>query len=199
MSQFMVLSLPSSGTDWICGIIARHGRVEYYQKEFFNPICNPLYREELSRHFGCELPGTMPHIAEPGTIAIMNQIYQETWENHGYTMDKEVWSPFKLDWFKSHFQCLLMYRRMGSVFPPGRLRVWQWYDCIYHSLVQNGRLTHKMHFPLRARAELAHAACWKMMLTSGLPVISYDTMVWGTEEDITKEIEATWIPRVIDP
>ena len=44
--QYMMLSLPNSGTDWLCRILAKHGRgdaLRYYDKEFFNPICNLKY------------------------------------------------------------------------------------------------------------------------------------------------------------
>ena len=48
--QYMILSLPNSGTDWLCRILAKHGRsdgLRYYDKEFFNPICNPKYATVL--------------------------------------------------------------------------------------------------------------------------------------------------------
>lgn len=55
MKQWMMLSLPNSGSTWIGKILGKHSRIlNYYDKEFFSPNCNPMHRELIADGFGSE-------------------------------------------------------------------------------------------------------------------------------------------------
>ncbi|MHB1425187.1 MAG: hypothetical protein ACYC3I_18605 [Gemmataceae bacterium] len=130
-----LLSLPNTGTDWLVGLLLRHNPALRYFREFFNPICNPKYEDELNRSFGCEMAGNYAMIAKP--LRGHDPVLQRTWakENHNFT--KENYSAFKVDWFHAKFDCFVLYRRAELTLPGSRLPVKAWYDAMYCSLLRN--------------------------------------------------------------
>lgn len=199
----MIMSLPNSGTDWLCPILAKHsgGRLRYFEKEFFNPICNLKYADVLAKAFGCELVTCHEHIAASWTGPQLDAIYRATWLRSGCNFDKEVFSPFRVHWFAERFDVVIMQRPTDEVFPPSRARVWSWYDAIYDSLLQHkqaiGFLT-----ALDDRARVAHRACQSHMLHEAtrlqLPVLSYRTLGTGTKEQVVEHLDRGWIGRLVD-
>ncbi len=162
--QYMMLSLPNSGTDWLCRILAKHGRgdgLRYYDKEFFNPICNLKHATVLEGPFGCELASCFENIGVRSELQArdLEAAYQASWEMEGYNFDKENFSALKVPFFAQHFDIVFLYRPAYNVFPPSRLRVWAWYDAIYTAMVANGEIKADQ-LDLQERALAAHAACW---------------------------------------
>lgn len=130
-----LLSLPNTGTDWFVDLLLRQNpRLKYY-REFFNPICNPVYENVLNRAFGCEMVDNFAVIAK--SHCQHEAVFQQTWANENYNFTKENYSAFKLKWYITHFDCLVLYRRAELSLPGSRLPVKAWYDAMYCSLVRN--------------------------------------------------------------
>lgn len=201
--QVMILSLPNSGTDWLCPILAKHsgGRLRYFEKEYFNPITNWKHTDVLARAFGCELVTCHEHIAARWTGSLLDAIYRTTWQREDWSFDKEVFSPFRVPWFAERFDVVIMQRPTYDVFPPSRARVWSWYDAIYHSLLKAGQLA-AFSPSLEQRARIAHSHCQSHMLHEAtrlqLPVLSYRTLGTGTKEQVVEHLDRGWIGRLVD-
>jgi hypothetical protein len=130
-----LLSLPNTGTDWFVDLYLRQNPSLRYYREFFNPICNPTYENELRRAFGCEMVDSYQLIAK---VHCPHQIvYQQTWMKESYNFTKENYSAFKLDWYSSQFDCFVLYRRAERTLPGSRIQVKAWYDAMYCSLLRN--------------------------------------------------------------
>jgi hypothetical protein len=204
----MILSLPNSGTDWLCAILAKHGReLRYFEKEFFNPICNQHYAPILETAFGCELASSYRNIAWRGRdpkVAAMEDVYQATWAGEAFNFDKENFSAMKVEFFARHFRLAFLYRSAANVFPPSRLRVWAWYDAIYQALVDVGGIlpANLGARTLAERAQVAHAACWTEMRYQaeilGVPIIDYEVLCTEDKQRVLSEIGRGWIKDRVD-
>ena len=51
----LMLTLPNSGSTWFAKLVAGLPGCRYYEKEFFNPVCNLKHELVLRRNFGSEL------------------------------------------------------------------------------------------------------------------------------------------------
>ena len=205
--QYMMLSLPNSGTDWLCRILAKHGRgdgLRYYDKEFFNPICNLKYATVLEGPFGCELASCFENIGVRSEYQArdLEAAYRATWEMEGYNFDKENFSALKVPFFAQHFDIVFLYRPAYNVFPPSRLRVWAWYDAIYTAMVANGEIEADQ-LDLQERALAAHAECWRVMRAAaakiGAPILDYETLCKAsTESAVAYHLNVGWIAEAVD-
>lgn len=130
-----LLSLPNTGTDWFVGLLLRQNPTLRYYREFFNPVCNPKYEDELNRSFGCEMVDNYAMIAKP--LRRHDPMFERTWVKENYNFTKENYSAFKLDWFLDRFDCFVLYRRAELTLPGSRLQVKTWYDAMYCSLLRN--------------------------------------------------------------
>jgi hypothetical protein len=203
--QYLILSLPNSGTDWLCPILAEHGGLHYYRKEFFNPITNPQYGHVLEAGFGCELPTCHRNIGRGAEAADLEAIYRETWlrEEGAWNFDKEVYSPLKVEFFARHFRIAFLHRPVESVFPPSRLRVWAWYDAIYCAFLASGRIGQSRGArPLAVRARIAHHTAWAAMREAAVrldaPVLDYDLLCQADAATIRAHLSRGWIRDVVD-
>lgn len=200
----MILSLPNSGTDWLCRILAKHGKdLRYYEKEFFNPLCNWKHCLVMELAFGCEMVSCHRNIglcAEEQADQL-EAIYQNTWCQYDWNFDKENFAAFKVDFFAKHFEIVILHRSAGSMFPPSRARVWNWYDAIWNGLVAHGHLIgHSM--ALECRAHDAHRVCsWELVRWAdrlGAPVLDYDVLCTAPVGLVQDHLDRGWIGRAVD-
>jgi hypothetical protein len=204
----MILSLPNSGTDWLCRILAKHGKgdgLRYYEKEFFNPICNPKYAMMLEPVFGCELAYCHENIGIWSEVQDeeLEAVYQDSWACESYNFDKENYSALKVRFFARHFELVFLFRPVENVFPPSRLRVWAWYDAIYSALVATGMIEETGPIDLEGRSVAAHKTCWDVMWKEaeaiGAPVLDYERLCKaGSVEDVADHLGRGWIARAVD-
>ena len=131
----VLLSLPNTGTDWLVNLLLRQNPQLKYYREFFNPICNPVYENVLNRVFGCEMVDNFALIAK--AQCRYEAVYRQTWSKENYNFTKENYSAFKLNWFVQHFDCVVLYRRAELSLPGSRLPVKTWYDAMYCSVLRN--------------------------------------------------------------
>lgn len=148
----LMLSMPNSGSTWFALLLAEFlpGH-RYYDKEFFNPVCNMKHERVLRRNFGSELASCYRNICSPGDARIGADI-EATWGKENYTFTKECMSPFKLDAFLPYFGVFLFLRTAANTFPPKRVRVWSFYEHMWHSLRDHD-------WPVTATA--LDARCWE--------------------------------------
>lgn len=190
MNEHMLMQcLPNTGSTWLGGVIARNiPGCRYYQKEFFNPICNLKHEKALSKVFGSELVSCYENIAE-GDGPLLDSCIEETWGSEDYSFTKECWSPFKTEAFTRHFRVFVLDRSREHTFPPSRVRVWSFYEHAWWALKKRG-------FSLgaestKARAEEAFDVMRYSLLSDaarlGLPVISYERL-WGGQAQVEAEI-----------
>ena len=208
MNQYLILSLPSSGSDWLSRILAKNSELQYYDKEFFNPACNwnfelvdGGYSHILEKGFGCEWASSCKNIADRNvSLDLLESIYQETWLRQNYTFDKENYSAFRVPFFKRYFDIVYLYRSVRTLFPPSRARVLNWYDAIYASLKMNGIVDSPIDESIRNRVLTAHRICWRELESSGpyIPVIDYDILVEGSEIAVREELEKGWLLKAIN-
>ena len=201
--QYLILSLPNSGTDWLCPILARQGGLRYYQKEFFNPICNPVHGTRLEAAFGCELASCYANIGLPWDrqVETLESLYRTTWAAEPYNFDKENFSPLKVAWFARHFRIVMLHRAASSVFPPSRLRVLAWYDAIYNAMADHGHLV-RQAVDLTARAKRAHEVSWVLMRQAAacldIPVLDYDELCTADRDRVRQSLAVGWIADVVN-
>lgn len=201
-AQYMILSTPNCGTDWLCKILASHGRgLSYYNKEFFNPICNERYGEVLASAFGCELASCYRKIAQKVSADELDRVYDATWLQQTCNFDKENFAAWRVEFFAERFDLAFLQRPVVGVFPPSRLRVWAWYDAIWQSAVQACRL-HGFPFSLRDRARQAYWAAWCELSSwaerLNAPVIQYDVLCRGDRQAVLGQINRGWIAATVD-
>jgi hypothetical protein len=136
----LMLTMPNSGSTWFAKLLAeRVPGCRYYDKEFFNPVCNLKHELTLRRNFGSELISCYRNIASPGDSYVDDDIV-DTWGTENYNFTKECQSGFKLDAFLRHFRVFVFLRPEEESFPPKRARVWSFYEHAWHSLQYHGYL-----------------------------------------------------------
>jgi hypothetical protein len=168
--------MSSSGGKWLASTIARHlPGCRYYDKEYFNPWCNPNRELILVRNFGCEMASCYRNIALPGDNNIEADI-DNTWSADGYTFTKEVFSAFKLPTLLRRFDVFALVRRTDDCLPTKRSNVWNCYEHTWWAL-------HEARYPMTAtlardRAIEAHAFIRKKIIEDcerfNLPVMEFD-------------------------
>lgn len=197
----MLLSLPNSGTDWLVGCICRCENLNYY-REFFNPIVNPQYEDIIASAFGCELNDTSDMIAAPISDEITFEVLQNTWRKTNFNFTKENYSPFKLRFFKSFFECFVLYRETEMCIPGSRREaVMTWYSSLWSSLKNNlATLPHSIFAAtdwaiknantINKRQVAAHILCGHNLLQDarkmGVPVLQYNDLMSLPEQKIAE-------------
>jgi hypothetical protein len=197
-NQFMLLSLPSCGTDWVMSCLLGEKSPDYF-REFFNPLANFQRYATLARAFGCELPQTIGLIARPVNMRreAVDAAYNITWRAENFLFTKENYSAFLVPYWQGKFQCVALYRPRNLTFPPNRLRVVNWYSCMFTSLNMNlasypGMFQLAFHRQMVAvhtladRCEAAHAFCFWRLLEDcedfNIPVINYRSLLEAPNE-----------------
>jgi len=133
----ILFSTPNSGSDWFASMLIAGDPKKRYFREFFNPITNDKYIDDLAGGFGCEFITTYKNIARLDK-RICEEIYQKTWQKEQFNFTKENYSVFKIPFFVEKFDCIGLTRKIEHSFPPRRRdHVFWWYDCIYNSMVAN--------------------------------------------------------------
>jgi hypothetical protein len=171
----LMLTMPNSGSTWFAKLVAAHlPGCRYYDKEFFNPVCNLKHEITLRRNFGSELVSCYRNIASPGDANLDDDILA-TWGTENYNFTKECQSCFKMEAFLRHFRAFVFLRPEAESFPPNRARVWSFYEHAWHSLRHHGH-------PLKAetttdRALEAYRVMYAHMVAEAkahhVPVILY--------------------------
>jgi hypothetical protein len=178
MKSLLMQTLPNSGSTWFATLLAQHiPGCRYYDKEFFNPVCNLKHEMVLRRNFGCELVECYRNNALPGDEHIDDDI-KRTWGNEDYTFTKECNSAFKLPAFARHFNCFVFLRSAAYSFPPDRVRVWSFYEHAWFALREAGH--ELIGVRLHERAYEAHGILRRVILADaaqlGIPVIHYEEL-----------------------
>lgn len=168
----MILAMPSSGSDFFARAVARATGWSYYDKEWFNPMCNLSRYDRLVRAgCGCETVGAYERISWPEVWTHIDDVVQE-FSDEGYVLDKEVFGHSKIQFFRERgFDCIALVRSAESMFPPSRLRVLQWYDAIArsHGTQDKGDFLESVYYGYRI--------CRTLLEGSGLTVVDYDSML----------------------
>ena len=137
MRPKMLLAMPNSGSDLLikCVLETLPGHTYFENKEFFNPICNlPMTDQLRELKFGCELyPENIWERLSPSTLDFIQQHVSK------YSLWKDVFWFGKEYLFADQFDCCILVRGLG-MFPPSRLRVLQWYESIYKTLITDKNL-----------------------------------------------------------
>lgn len=205
--QYMIIGLPSCGSDWLCPLLARHsgGRLRYFEKEYFNPITNWKHTGVLESVFGCEMVSCYRNITAPSWDSNAQRVYEQTWCKDDYNFDKELMSPFRVEHWAQRFAVALLHRSRENTFPPSRARVWSWYDAIYHSLLAHGHETCRDAKPptLAERTRRAHDVCWRHLKEVAgrldLPILDYDHLCQDPEPAIVDQLgRVQWIVALVD-
>jgi len=186
----LLLTMSSSGGKWLASTVARHlPGCRYYDKEFFNPWCNPKHEVWLREAFGCEQASCYRNIARPGDKDV-REVIERTWGREQYTFTKECFSAFKVELLMETFDIVGLVRSTEDVFPPRRSNVWNCYEHTWMSLVENG-------IPMcatrgRERAEEAHAYISNKIRRDGkrlgFPVVEFDWLQTATAEELQEEL-----------
>lgn len=210
-NQYMLMGIPSSGTDWMAHILqSSHPFLtsDKVAKEYFNPICNPRHWDQLRKSFGCELIDTYRNIADRLSdrekLQQAEQVYMNTWVSDGQlNFSKETFCPFQVQFFADRFTMIGMVRDACHTFPPARLRVLNWYNTIWQSLAYHQRtdawavdsmiatMVDRGHAHARKsllhRAVIAHAICRAVVIRDlaacGVTFINWrEVMVYDGDE-----------------
>jgi len=174
----LMLTMPNSGSTWFANLLAGClPGCRYYEKEFFNPVCNLKHEIRLRRNFGSELVSCYQNIASPGDANIDDDIIA-TWGSENYNFTKECQSAFKLEAFLRHFRVFAFVRPEAESFPPNRARVWSFYEHAWHSLAYHGYTLHAETTPDRAIE--AYRVIYSHILADaarhGVPIIYYSDL-----------------------
>lgn len=185
--SLLMLTMPNSGSTWFANLLGKFlPGCRYYEKEFFNPVCNMKHEIVLRRNFGSELVSCYRNIASAGTADIDDDIVA-TWGRENYTFTKECQSAFKLEAFLRHFRVFAFLRPEADSFPPARARVWSFYEHAWHSLVYHGYALHAESTPDRAIE--AFRVIYRHVVTDaerhGVPIIYYNDL-FGEREALRK-------------
>lgn len=186
----LMQSLPNSGSTWIAQLVADTTPGMKYCYEYFNPLRNVQREAVLSKRFGCETVQCFRHIAYVGSDDDVLDDIDATWPLDGYNFTKEVFSPLKLSAFAQRFDCVVFLRKAEHTFPPGRLRVWSFYEHAWHALRLAGvDLSATL---CRARAVEAHEWMVNRMLRDadrlGVPVIWWHELMAGDVDDVWRAL-----------
>ena len=194
MRPLLMLTLPNSGSTWFASLLAEHiPDCSYYSKEFFNPVCNLKHEMVLRRNFGCELVECYRNIAKRGDKHIDDDI-RATWGAEQYTFTKECNSAFKLPVFDRHFNCFVFLRSAANTFPPGRVRVWSFYEHAWFALKEAG--LYGLHgVTTMDRAVEAHAILTDVILRDAarlkVPVINYEEVFSDPASIVSRLLSVT--------
>jgi len=202
-NQTILFSTPNSGSDWFAATICRGDPEIRYFSEFFNPITNDKYIDELARGFGCEFITTYKNIASLDKT-ICEEIYQKTWGKERFNFTKENYSVFKIPFFKEKFNCIGLTRKIERSFPPSlRHNVYWRYDCIYNSMLANldtlpKKTKNKMEISERTLTSIEHKILmcnhiYQEALVNycneyDIPIIAWEKLM-GRKKDAIKELE----------
>ena len=209
----MMLTLPNSGSTWLADLIASTCRLPY-QDEFFNPLHNARYEDELARHFGCELISCYEHIAQEGgreTVACIDK----TWGQEELAFTREIFSPLKLQAFTKRFNVFCLLRSQQESFPPHDLRVWSYYEHAWWSMWDATPLTtdaqpvwHRPNgagrYPLNGQCSRSRAIEAHWILSQeirydayrlGVPVLDWEDIMQSNFEDTCRLLAPTSIPN----
>jgi len=183
--DFILITTPNTGSTWLAKILAKHSDAPYYDKEFFNPSTNPVYRDVIAEEFGCELIGCYRNIARPIASPALEEMLRRTWWRHGWRFNKEVYAAFKLDALQQFFDTAILWRRFDEVFPPLRSRVWGWYEAIYVSAIEAG-LAAPIEGGLFARAMEGWRLAWQEIdeCAADAPRIDHDLLMTAGASNI---------------
>jgi hypothetical protein len=208
--QIALLGLPNTGTDWFVDLLLRQNPDLRYYREFFNPICNEKYEDQVGRAFGCETVGTYEKIADPRCPC--EEVYEQTWAREAYNFTKENYSAFKVDMFRKKFACVVLHRRAELTLPGSRMQVKTWYDAMYWSLVRNrARLEADVRSLVQwagsaadtvNKRQVAAFAIYSYQLLKeakryALKVLHYDTLLQYSPEELVPHLRD--VPGVVDP
>jgi hypothetical protein len=176
--DLLIVTTPNTGSTWLTKLLARHSAAPYYDKEFFNPVCNPLYRDYLGERFGCELVSMYHNIALPMKPGDLEEVLAKTWWRHAWRFNKENQLAWKLEAFRQFFDVVVLWRRMDNVFPPSRPRVWGWYEAFYVSALEAG-IADKVEGGVVSRAMEGWRLAWDKINqdSADLPRIDYDLLM----------------------
>jgi len=204
-----LLSLPNTGSDWFASLLLKQNPALKYFREFFNPICNPKYEDELRGAFGCEMVDNYQMIAKPHGPC--EEVYRRTWAREEYNFTKENYSAFNLRWFHGKFDCFVLYRRVEMTLPGGRLQVKTWYDAMYGSLIKN---KWSLERDVRALIDFAAASAdtiakrqvpafviyyYKLLKDAhryNMPVLDYEKLMQSSPEEVVYLVRE--LPGVVD-
>jgi hypothetical protein len=187
----LMLTMPNSGSTWFAKLIAGYlPGCRYYEKEFFNPVCNLKHEKILRRNFGSELVSCYLNIASRGDAHIDEDI-AATWGVENYTFTKECQSAFKLPMFLRHFRVFVFLRPTEESFPPSRARVWSFYEHAWHSLKYHGHAVSAE--TTTDRAIEAHRVIYAHLEADakrrGVPILYYSDL-FGEPEDLRVRLVA---------
>ena len=195
----MVLTLPNSGSDWFAPLLAEAAGLSYV-KEFFNPICNTKYREQLARHFGCELVSCYRNIGReyrPGTLRAeaLDELYEATWCKEQYHCSKDIYGFLSAEFFDTHFTCVTLHKDRNHAFPPSRRRVQVYYDAIYEALRDRGDIGYPGRpLTLRERCEFAYDVAWDVLESEshrlGSPIVDAAILLYSSRGAIRDHLKA---------
>jgi hypothetical protein len=179
----LMLTMPNSGSTWFAKLVAeRLPGCRYYDKEFFNPVCNLKHELVLRRNFGSELVGCYRNIASAGDESIDDDI-RATWGTETYNFTKECQSAFKLEAFMRHFRVFAFLRPEAESFPPNRARAWSFYEHAWYSLLHHGHRLTAETTPDRALE--AHRVIYSHIVADatarGVPILYYSDLFDETE------------------
>lgn len=182
----LMLTMPNSGSTWLANAIGKSlPGCRYYEKEFFNPVCNMKHELVLRRQFGSELLDCYRNIATPGDATIHDDI-RATWGAEKYTFTKECQSCFKLPVFLQHFKVFVFVRSAAESFPPRRARVWSFYEHAWWALKAQGHVLNAVSTPDRALE--AHRILYDRLLSDAaahdVPVIHYSELFTADPETL---------------
>jgi len=196
-NQTILFSTPNSGSDWLASIIiAGDNKIKYF-REFFNPITNDKYTDELAKGFGCEFISTYKNIARLDN-SVCEKIYKNTWEKEKFNFTKENYSVFKIPFFVEKFNCIGLIRKIENSFPPSRKNeVYWWYDCIYNSMLANFEtlppktkikleISEKTLSSIEHKILMCHYIYQETLIDQcqeyGIPIIEWENLVGSTKK-----------------
>ena len=207
---FMLLGLPNTGTDWLASQICDSNKNLLYYREFFNPITNDLYPEEISEFFGCELSTTARNIAKKILPPDYKKTIKHTWKKTDFNFTKENYSAFQIENHQESFDCFILYRKLCESLPSQdqnperRGAVINWYDSIYFSLIENQKqlepdVADLVEFSknkansINKKIASAHVICYYKILKDAkkykIPVINYSILTENRGEEIANHLQ----------
>lgn len=134
----LLASLPSSGSDWLAGCIARSHPALRYRREYFSPIANWRRSQRLATVLGDTLFYTTPQLCRARSRAEIQSLLDSTWRQDGFNFTKENYLAFQIEQFAETFTVIVLLRRFEDTFPPHRHRVMRWYEHFHGALAVNG-------------------------------------------------------------
>lgn len=181
--QIMLLSAPNNGSDWLVETILESQENLSYYREFFNPITNEEYMDDLKSSFGCENEFF-------SKIATLNEnmcekTYCNTWQKETYNFTKENYSAYKVSFFAQKFKCFALIRDVKNSFPPSRDEVYNWYNAIYKSMIgaNHKKLIDFMNsnFSFDEKMALAYVAYQNVLIEecqkNNIPILKWENLM----------------------